>query len=88
MPKKTRNKRKTAAQVVASTDKPAEKIIQLYAITMVNFRMPAGDRAWDAIREIAGVEYTTAMAFLTGFIMGEHGIPKSEMWEELIPRTK
>jgi len=52
-----------------SIDK-ASKIIRLWAITMLNYRQPMGDKAWDAIRELTDDDTCTALSYLTGFCSG------------------
>lgn len=43
------------------------KISQLFAIAMMDYRGSAGDEAWLVMRELAGAEQVSALAFLTGF---------------------
>lgn len=71
--------------IVASKKSLETKIVQLFAVVMTNYRAPLGDRAWDQMRKIAGAEQTGAIAFLSGFLMGEHGSKKPEEWARLLP---
>ncbi len=43
------------------------KITRLYGVAMLDYRGPAGDLAWQAMRRLAGDQQTSAIAFLTGF---------------------
>jgi hypothetical protein len=56
------------------------KIIRLYALAMLNYRQPTGDRAWDHIRQLTDPETTSALAYLTGAAsMGDGD------WSHLVP---
>ncbi|MBU1213586.1 MAG: hypothetical protein KJ587_20315 [Alphaproteobacteria bacterium] len=43
------------------------KIIRLWAIAMLNYRQPLGDKALDAMRRLTDADATQAIMFLTGF---------------------
>lgn len=57
------------------------KLIQLYAVVQLNYRQPAGDAAWAAMRDLVGEETTDAIAFLTGMC---YGGAKADRWREMI----
>jgi hypothetical protein len=48
----------------------SSKIIKLWAIAQLNYRMPIGDKSWEAIRDLTNADVSNALAFLTGFSMG------------------
>lgn len=76
-------------QIEASPATPSKKIVQLYAVVMLNYRQPTGDAAWDAMKRVTGNdEYVSALAFLMGCIMGDQGGPRDrEVWERLLPKS-
>ena len=60
----------------------ATKIIRLYAIAMLNYRQPIGDRAWGIMNKMIGRDITDAISFLTGFASGWNG--NSSTYEQLL----
>lgn len=62
----------------------SSKIVRLFAVVQLNYRQPLGDAAWDKMNQLAGTEQTTALAFLMGVMMGQHGVPKQDCWRELL----
>lgn len=73
-------------RIEASTATPAQKIVQLYAVVMLNYRQPVGDAAWEAMKRVTGnAEYVSALALLMGCTMGDQGGPMDRtVWERLI----
>lgn len=43
------------------------KITRLWAVAMLNYRQPLGNKAWDAMRRLTDADTTSAISFLTGF---------------------
>ena len=64
----------TANEVRDSPISKQLKIIRLYALAMLNYRLPEGDRAWEVMRELTDADTTQAIAALCGFSQGS---PKS-----------
>lgn len=65
------------------------KLIRLWAIAMIDYRGPAGDRAWDAMRKVGGVGQTSAIAFLTGWAAaGGAEARKDDRLLELVPELR
>lgn len=58
------------------------KITKLWALAMLDYRGPAGDFAWQQMREIAGDAQVSAISFLTGFSTG--GIPSPRQLLDLV----
>lgn len=48
----------------------AIKIERLWAVAMLNYRQPLGDKAWGLMRNLTDSDTTQAIAFLTGFATG------------------
>jgi len=46
------------------------KIVKLFAVAMLNYRQPLGDKAWNAMRNLTNPEVTSAISFLAGFSTG------------------
>jgi len=63
-----------------------EKFIKLYAVVMLNYRQPLGDKAWDAIGNLIGRDMVDSFAFLAGMLSA--GDVKSEKFEKFIEAEK
>lgn len=81
-------------KIEASPATPSQKIVQLYAVVILNYRLPIGDAAWAAMKRITGnEEYVSALAFLMGVTMADQDGPRDRaIWVRLLqiydtPRT-
>jgi uncharacterized membrane protein YgcG len=54
-------------RIVESEASVFVKITNLFGVIMLNYRQPAGDRAWREMIKLIGNDATDAIAFLTGF---------------------
>ena len=61
------------------------KIIQLWAVAMVNYRQPLGDKAWAAMKNLTNSDVTNAISYLTGFCLGASPTKLDERIKELLP---
>lgn len=75
-------------QIESSTATPTQKIVQLYAVVMLNYRQPVGDAAWEAMKRVTGnPDYVSALAFLMGVTMGDQDGPRDcTVWQRLLPK--
>jgi hypothetical protein len=73
-------------QVRTATLPRVLKIERLWAIAMLNYRQPLGDKAWDLMRELTDSDVTQAIAYLTGFAQGSQ--LQKEKLEELAGVTQ
>ena len=74
----------TAEEIRNSPVSKQLKIIRLYALTMLNYRQPEGDRAWKIMQELTDVDTTQAIATLCGMCLGG---AKSKDWLKLLPKN-
>lgn len=83
-----RQRRKTmdinnAVDIIARASYPLEiKLAKLWAITQLDYRGEAGDKAFDQISQLVGPEVSNAIAFLTGFAYGN---PTAKDFKRLLP---
>jgi hypothetical protein len=67
----------------------SQKLVRLFAVAMIDYRGPVGDLAWEKIREVTGEDYASALAFISGFVMGAtKEMPNAERWRELVPELQ
>jgi hypothetical protein len=57
-------------EIESASYSKALKIERLWAVAMLNYRQPLGDKAWDLMRKLTDADITEAIAFLTGFSVG------------------
>jgi hypothetical protein len=61
------------------------KLIKLYAVIMLNYRQPLGDRAWDGIHTLfKNPDIVRGFSFLTGFLMGSEGKIDTKRYQDFI----
>lgn len=75
-------------QIETSAAARSQKIVQLFAVVMLNYRAPLGEAAWEAMKRVTcNEEYVAALAFLMGCTMGDQGGPcDRSIWEKLLPK--
>lgn len=58
-------------RIVQKKISDGKKLLKLYAVVMLNYREPLGDRAWDAIGALfKDPSSAQGFAFLTGLLLG------------------
>lgn len=79
---------KLPEKIAKSDASLSTKIVQLFAVVMLNYRQPLGDAAWTEMAKLAGPDTVQALAFLTGMLMGQNGSPNPDRWQKLLPTSK
>ena len=70
-------------KIIAEDIDLATKIIQLWAVSMLHYRQPLGDKAWEGINQLTKPGVSAAIAFLTGYSSGEKAY-EPQMLKKLI----
>ena len=73
---------------IMSREYPRGKaLLKLYAVVMLNYREPLGDKAWDAIEKYVfreDGELRMGFAYLSGFLMGIGGHASRDKFSQFI----